>query len=104
MNTTSFVKKILQKLTFFQHIHFTQIMILVYGTMILTVFAVAVLGWNTYLFIQSISPLETVEIKESKKISITSQNIDEAINIIDQRQQRFEALLKKTTGTTTISF
>lgn len=103
MNIPFFAKKILKKFSFLSRIHFTQIMILVYGTIALAMLLVAVLGWDTYLFIQSISPLEAVTISEPKKISLTSQDIDGAIRIIDQRQQQFDNLLKTTTASTTIA-
>lgn len=78
--------------------------VLVYGTAMLAVFIIAVLGWDTYLFMQSIAPLETQEILETKKISLTAEDIKEAIRILDERQEKFAALLKETNATTTISF
>jgi hypothetical protein len=53
---------------------------------------------------QSIAPIQSVTIQESKKISLTVQEIDEAIRIIDQRQEKFTTLLREITSTTTISF
>lgn len=104
MNIPSFAKKIFQRFAFFRHIRFTHITILIYGTIALAVLVISALGWDTYLFIQSISPLEAVEIKEPKKISLASKDIDEAIRIINQRQEKFTTLLKATNASSTISF
>ena len=104
MNTPQIIKKFFQKFTFLRRIRFTQIMILIYGVEMLVLGIVAVLAWDAYLFIQSSAPIESTSAQESKKISLTFDDIDEAIHIIDQRQQQFTALLQKTTGTTTISF
>lgn len=104
MNTPPFVKKIFHKFTFFRRIRLTHIAVLVYGTIALAIFAIAIFGWDAYLFIQSLSPPEPAEIQESKKISLTSEDIDEAIRIIDQRQQQFTTLLQEATTSAAISF
>ncbi len=104
MNTPQIIKKFFQKFKFLRRIRFTQIMILAYGVEVLALCIVAVLAWDAYLFIQSSAPIESTSVQESKKISLTSEDIDEAIRIIDQRQQQFTTLLEKTTGTTTIPF
>lgn len=104
MNIPPVIKKIFQKFRFLRRIRFTQMMILTYGVGALALCIVVVLAWDAYLFIQAIAPIESTSMQESKKISLTPEDIDEAIRIIDQRQQQFTALLQKTTGTTTISF
>lgn len=104
MNIPPVIKKFFQKFQFLRRIRFTQIMILVYGVKVLALCIIAVLAWDAYLFIQSIVPIESTSVRESKKISLTSEDIDDAIRIIDQRQQKFTALLEKITSTTTISF
>ena len=104
MNIPLVVKKFFQKFQFLHSIRFTQIMILTYGTAVLIICIVAVLAWDAYLFMQSITPIEPITAQESKKISLTTEEINEAISIIDQRQEKFTALLKEITSTTTISF
>lgn len=104
MNIPPFAQKIFQKFLFFRHIRLTHMSVLIYGTAILAIFIIAVLGWDTYLFMQSITPLQTMEIQETKKISLTAEDIKEAIRILDQRQEKFAALLKMTNASTTISF
>lgn len=104
MNIPQVIKKMFQKFQFLRRIRFTQIMILTYGVGALALCILAILAWDAYLFMQAIAPIESISIQESKKLSLTLGDIDEAIRIIDQRQQQFTALLEKTTGTTTISF
>ena len=104
MNVPPVIKKIFQKFQFLHSICLTQTTILIYGMAILVVFVIAILAWDTYLFMRSIAPIQPVTVQESKRSSLTSQDIDEAIRIIDQRQQRFTNLLQEMTSTTTISF
>lgn len=95
---------ILRKFQFLRRIKFTQTTVLLYGIVLLFVLIMGVLGWDAYLFIQSIAPQETIMIKKSKEISLTSQDIDDAIHILDDRQEHFTTLLKDITSTTTITF
>lgn len=104
MNILSVIKKFFPKFQFLRRIRFTQIVILTYGMGVLAVCIIAVLAWDAYLFMRSIAPIKPATIQESKKISLTAQEMDEAIRIIDQRQQTFTTLLKEITSTTTISF
>lgn len=105
---TTIFKNIFQKIpwkfSFFHRIRFTQTTVLTYGVLLLLVFIILILGWDASLFMQSLSSPQATTINESKKMSLTSQDIDDAIHILDQRQQKFNALLKGITGTTTISF
>ncbi len=79
-------------------------MVLAWGMIIVTVCLIIILIQDTVFFMQSISPPRPQATGTSKQISLTSQDIDDAIHILDQRQQQFNTLIQGFTGTTTISF
>ncbi len=97
-------KKIFNQFHFLRRLRITQTGVLIYGTLLVVIGFVSILGWDAYLFMQSISPPQAAVINKSEKISLTAQEIDDAIHILDQREQQFNILLKQTTGSTTISF
>lgn len=76
---------------------------LVWGICTIAILLVLILGWDTYLFMQSISPPQANDIVESKT-TLTAQDIDNAIQILDQQKVQFDTLLNQIMGTTTISF
>lgn len=78
-------------------------MVFAWSICIVAILLVSMLGWDAYLFMQSISPPQANDIVESKT-TLTAQDIDNAIQILDQRQMQFDTLLHQITGTTTISF
>ena len=105
MNILTRIKQLKQQaIGFIRHIRFTQTRVITAGIILLALLLIATLGWDTSLFVQSLAPLEATAIKESKQVSLSSGDIDEAIRILDSRQQGFNTLLQHTAATTTISF
>lgn len=104
MNIAARLKQIIQKLANIRRIRFTQAAVITWGIGFLVIFLIAVLAWDASLFMQSISPLQTETATSSKQATLTSQDIDGAIRILDAKQQQLNLLLKGSTGTSTISF
>lgn len=107
MNILSPVTKILSRFPVIQRIRrirFTQASVLMGGIIVLIMLFLAVIAWDAYLFTQSVSPLQASATDQSKQISLTPQTIDEGIDILNQRKQKFDNILQNVTGTTTISF
>ena len=104
MNILTRLKQITQKIGFIRRIRFTQTAVIAVGMILLVLFAVAVLLWDASLFLQSISGLQPETATSSKQVSLATQDIDDAIHILDTRQQQFNALIRSVAGTSTISF
>ncbi len=104
MNPLAIFKKIKNPIALIRRIHLTQTAVLMTEIIFLAIFLVSTLMWNGYLFMQSITPPTAAPIKNSKQASLAPQDIDDAIHILDARQQQFNALLKGTTGTTSNLF
>ena len=104
MNIAAGLKHITQKFTFISRIRLTQAAVITWGTMLLGIFLIAMLAWDASLFMQSISPLQVETSTSSKQASLTSEDIDTAIRILDTKQQQLNLLLIGSTGTSTISF
>ena len=99
------IKQLRQRITgFIHHIRFTQARVITGGMILLALLLLAILGWDTSLFLQSLSPLEPAILKESKQVTLAPSEIDDADRTLDLRQQQFNALLQSSTGTSTISF
>ena len=89
---------------FIRRIRITQTVVITWGMILLALSATAVLLWDTSLFLRSISMLEPETAIPSKQVSLTTQDLDDAINILDSRQQQFNSLIRGVAGTSTISF
>ena len=85
-------------------IRFTQSRVVTGMVIFLFLLLLIILGWDTSFFIRSLSPLQMEIIKEPKQISLSFSDIDEAIHILDIRQQKLSKLFQNITGTSTISF
>ncbi|GEM_PF-3193767 len=99
MNPLAILKKIKNPLALIRRLRLTQTAVLMTGIIFLAIFLVSILMWDGYLFMQSITPPTAAPIKNSKEMSLAPQDIDDAIHILDARQQQFNTLLKTTTGT-----
>lgn len=104
MNIFTRLKQITPKIGFIRRIRLTQTAVVAVGTMLLVLFAIAILLWDASLFLQSLSGLQPKTATSSQQVSLTAQDINDAINILDNRQQQFNALIHSTAGTSTISF
>ena len=104
MNIAARLKQIIQKLAFIGRIRLTQAAVIIWGTVLLVVFLLAMLAWDASLFMQSISPVQPEAAGTSKQASLATQDIDDAIRILNIKQQQFNLLLAGSTGTSTISF
>ena len=105
MNIYIRVKQLSQKITgLVGRIQFTQSRVVIGIVIFLALLLLIILGWDTSFFFRSLSPLQPEVIKESKQISLSFSDIDEAIHILDIRQQELNKLLQGITGTSTISF
>ncbi len=90
--------------TLLRRVRFTPAVALAAGMIFLAVISLSILLWDGYLFMQSLSPAQSEPRKESKKISLTSEDIDDAIRILDKRTRQFETLIHAGSATTTIVF
>ncbi|MDP3769680.1 MAG: hypothetical protein Q8R40_01915 [bacterium] len=100
MNPLAILKKIKNPAALIRRLRLTQTTVLMIGIIFLAIFLVGILMWDGYLFMQSITPPTAAPIKNSKEVSLVAQDIDDAIQILNTRQQQFNTLLKTTTGTT----
>ena len=85
------------------HGRFSPATVLAWSICVIIILLILILAWDAYLFTQSISPPQANNMTESKT-TLTSQHIDNAIRILDQRQIQFDTILHQITGTTTTSF
>lgn len=95
---TNQIKKIIQRIRFTQHT------VILWGMAVCAVCATGIIIWDGALFLESIAPLEPQTETQTKQISLTSQDIDDAMQILNQRQKRFNTLIIDVAGTSTISF
>lgn len=104
MNINSLIKKIISKLPMPRRIRISRTMIVTCGMFFLILLTFFVLGWDMFLFTQSFSFLKQKKIDALKQLSLTTQDINDAIHLLDERQEQFNAILQAATGTTTIVF
>ena len=76
--------------------------ILAWGTVAWIGLMLFILFWDGYLFYQSLSPTEKASVVSIKKTPFTSDDINDAIQLLDEREQMFNTILHELTGTSTL--
>ncbi len=96
------IKKYITLLAFLRHIHFTHATVLVVGTLCIFFAFGAILFWDITLFTRSFSRQNESTIT-AKQILLNAKDIDDAIMILNRRQQQLNALIPAN-GTSTVVF
>ena len=104
MNIIARLKQIVQKFAFIGRIRLTQTAVIKWGMICIITFLIALLAWDASLFMQSISPLQPETAASSKRASLSAEDIDDAIHILNTKQQQLNLLLTGSAATSTISF
>ena len=104
MKLMALVKNIGAKITSIFNGRFSQTRVLTGSVLMIVLLLVVMLSWDAFLFMRSIAPAKGDGNIESKTVTLTPQDIDGAIRILNERQAQFNALLQKISGTTTVSF
>lgn len=96
------IKKFISVFAFLGHIRFTHTIVLTWGTLCILLIFFAILFWDATLFIQSLSQQSETQPTKTE-ITLITQDIDDAMMILNNRQQQFNALLPST-ATSTVLF
>jgi len=88
-----FLKKLLPHRKGAELSHVTLMDIVWWGFISLIVFFLAVILWNAYFFYSRIVVESKKDIVVQERISIVSEDVDEILRILDERQKKFDEIL-----------
>ena len=69
--------------------------LLSWGVVALGLFFLLIILWDAYLFYGTLAQVRTAEIPIKKIATFSSAEIDEIIELLDERQKKFEEILGK---------
>lgn len=85
------------------HVRFTQITVLAWGMVMVSILALCILAWDTHLFFQA-TAAQKIDTIPASRTSINGKDIQDAIKILNGEQDKFNTILRQITATTTVSF